>query len=403
MNRTKLYSMAAALALGGALASAPGPAVGQSWGPRSLEELKTETLKRAREGWRGVKYEDAERAVAALDSLDRDVWAAAWTEIGDEYMARARALEGADRDAAREAYRLAWRYYNTGRWPTEKHSPGKQRAYDKGLEAFAEYGRLLDPPVETVRIPFEGSELVAYLRVPQSEEPVPVVIGINGLDSRKEDVAAGGDRYLDDGIALFAIDMPGTGQAPILIDVGSERMFSTALDYIATRSDLDASRVIVYGRSWSGYWAAVLAYLERERLRGVVIPSPGIHHYFQPEWQREALVTPEYLFDLFPARAAVYGVDTMEEFLAYGPRMSLIERGLIDRPSAPMLLINGALDSQIPISDLYLLMQHGDPKTAWVNPVGGHGGDSEGISGAWIYENVARPWILHRLGLIDSR
>lgn len=375
------------------------PAFGQSWGPRSLEELKAETLRRAHEGWRGVKYEDAERAVASLDSLDRDVWAAAWTEIGDEYMARARALEAASPDEARDAYRMAWRYYNTGRWPTEKHSPGKQRAYEKGLEAFAAYGRLIDPPLETVHIPFEGSELVAYLRVPPSATPVPVVIGINGLDSRKEDIAAGADRYLEDGIALFAIDMPGTGQAPILADVGSERMFSTALDYIATRDDLDASRVIIYGRSWSGYWTAVLAYLEKDRLKGVVIPSPSAHDYFQPEWQRVALTTPEYLFDLFPARAAIYGVETMDEFLAYGPRLSLVTRGLIDRPSAPMLLINGEQDSQIPISDLYLLMKHGDPKTAWVNPVGGHGGDSANVSGGWIYENVARPWVLHHLGI----
>ena len=90
----------------------------------------------------------------------------------------------------------------------------------------------------------------------------------------------------------------------------------------------------------------------------------------------------------------------MEEFLAFGPHLSLVERGLIDQPSAPMLLINGERDTQIPISDLYLLMKHGDPKTAWVNPEGGHGGDSEHYSGAWIYENVARPWILHRLGIV---
>ncbi len=400
MVRAKICSIIATVAVGAAVLLSVEAAHAQSWGPRSLEELKAETLKRARDGWRGVKYEDAERAVAALDSLERDVWAAAWTVIGDEYMSRARALEPSDPDAAREAYRLAWRYFNTGRWPTEKHSPGKQLAYDKGLEAFAQYGRLIDPPLETVRIPFEGSELVAYLRVPESSTPVPVIIGINGLDSRKEDVAAGADRYLDDGIALFTLDMPGTGQAPILADVGSERMFSTALDYIATRSDLDASRVVVYGRSWSSYWTAVLAYVERERLKGVVLPSPSAHDYFQPEWQREAVLTPEYLFDLFPARAAIYGVDTMDDFLAYGPRLSLIQRGLIDQPSAPMLLINGELDSQIPISDLYLLMKHGVPKTAWVNPVGNHGGDSAEVSGAWIYENVARPWILHKFGML---
>ncbi len=33
------------------------------------------------------------------------------------------------------------------------------------------------------------------------------------------------------------------------------------------------------------------------------------------------------LFDLFPARAAIYGVKTMDEFLAYGPHLSLKTEG----------------------------------------------------------------------------
>ena len=256
----------------------------QDWGPRSLEELKAEILQRVHtEGWRGVKPEDAERAVARLESLDRDHWAAIWSEMANEYMTRAKALESSDPELAKENYLYAWRYYNTGRWPTEKHSPGKRQAYEDGLEAFMHYGRLIDPAIETVRIPFEGTELVAYLRVPEGAGTVPLVFGINGLDSRKEDVIAGSDAYLSKGVAAFAIDMPGTGQAPILIDVGAERMFSAALDYLETRSEIDASRIVVQGRSWSGYWAAVLAYTERDRIRGAAVHGVGIHHYYQPE------------------------------------------------------------------------------------------------------------------------
>ena len=29
----------------------------------------------------------------------------------------------------------------------------------------------------------------------------------------------------------------------------------------------------------------------------------GIHHYYQPEWQEHAVLSREYLFDLFPARS----------------------------------------------------------------------------------------------------
>jgi len=43
------------------------------------------------------------------------------------------------------------------------------------------------------------------------------------------------------GIGVVAIDMPGTGESPVKADIGSERIFSRVLDYLATRSDVDSS------------------------------------------------------------------------------------------------------------------------------------------------------------------
>ena len=65
----------------------------QSWGPRNLEELKEETLNRARDSKFPivvVNMADAERAMAALDDLERDSWATAWSDIGREYLALAK-------------------------------------------------------------------------------------------------------------------------------------------------------------------------------------------------------------------------------------------------------------------------------------------------------------------------
>ena len=381
-------------------ATAALPAHAQIWGPRTLDELKQETQRRADRNLppiSGIKPEDAREALAAINSLDREVWAAAWIRNGERYMARARELESSSPEAARDAYYHAWHNFSTGRWPTEKLSPGKHKAYELALEAFGQYGRLLNPPIETVRIPFEGTQLVAYLRLPAGVRPAPLVFGINGLDSRKEDVIARVDDFLKHGIGVFAIDMPGTGQAPVLIDVGAERMFSAALDYLQTRPEIDAKRIVVQGRSWSGYWAAVMAYMEKDRIRGAVVHGVGIHGFFDPEWQKKSFSTREYLFDIYPARAAVYGVKTMEDYLAYGPRLSLVARGLLDKPAAPMLVVNGERDTQQPISDLYLLMRHGDPKDVWVNPQGGHMGRSPGWTSRDIFQRVVLPWIVRRI------
>jgi hypothetical protein len=66
-----------------------------------------------------------------------------------------------------------------------------------------------------------------------------------------------------------------------------------------------------------------------------------------------------------------------------------------------MLLVNGARDSQIPIADLYLLLEHGDPKEAWVNPAGGHMGRSPQWPSPAIAEKVLMPWITRRLGQVQ--
>ena len=384
------------------LALSHGAAMAQIAPPRTLDELKAETQARAdRNAYplTGLKVDDVRRALAAISSLDRDEWAKAWGDVAGQYMEQARAAEliGKSKNA-HELYLMAWRLYSFARWPTP-NSPGKQRAYELSLDAFQHYASHLDPAPTLVRIPFEGKEVVGWLRLPKGAQAAPLVLTISALDSRKEDNVERGEVFVRRGIATFSFDMPGTGQAPLKGDVDSERMFSRVLDYVARRPELDAKRVVVEGGSWSGYWAAKLGIVERERLKAVVVQGGPIHGYFQPEWQSKALGTREYLFDLFPARASVYGAGSLEEFLAYGPKMSLKAQGLLDRPSAAMLLVNGNRDTQVPIADLDLMLHSGSAKEAWVNPDGGHMGRSADWPDGKIFAKIVAPWIVRQLGL----
>ena len=87
-----------------------------------------------------------------------------------------------------------------------------------------------------------------------------------------------------------------------------------------------------------------------------------------------------------------------EEFLEVAPALSLKTMGLLDKKSAPLLGVNGKLDDQAPIADVYLLMEHGNPKSARVYPEGHHMGRTPGqhpdeiantIVG-WLKEQFAR-------------
>ncbi len=386
----------AAIALTSAISASAQMAPTRTW-----EELKQETQRRVDKNLGpvgGLKSEDAREALNNIHSLDRDEWAAAWSAIGDRYNLKAQREESADmKDSARDDYFWAFKYYTAARWPVP-NSSGKQKAYLNALAAFRNYGKFLDPPIENLRIPFEGKEIAGYIRLPKDVKPAPLVFMINGTDSRKEDEVQGRDSLFRSGIGVVAVDMPGTGESPVKADVGAERMFSRVLDYLATRPDVDSKRIVAWGVSYGGHWAASLAYIEKARLRGAVVQGGPIHDYYTAEWQKKSLGTPEYLFDLFAARAAIYGVESLDEFYAYGPRLSLKTQGFLGQPSAPMLVLNGEKDSQVPISDLYALMQSGgSAKWSWVNPDGGHTGRSAEWPNSRIGEEIVMPWIKARL------
>lgn len=381
------------------VAAAAAPATAQPAGERTIDEIRDEAIARSEHGGYpliGLAPDDVREAFSKITSRDGDAWAAAFMSVADRYAARARDAAG-DPAAARANWLKAWRLDGFGAWPVAS-TPGKQRAYEAALAAFLAASAALDPPLEVVRVPFEGKDIVGYLRVPAAAAPVPVVLAIAGLDSRKENLMDQFAPVLGDGIAVFALDSPGTGQSPLKAGPSADREFSRALDYLATRNDIDAGSIVVHGVSFGGYWAAKLAVVEKARLKAVSAQSPAVHDTFQPEFLKSRISgNREYLFDYVPAQIAVFeGVSTVDDLVAMYPRMSLVTQGLIGRPTTPMLIIGGARDTQVPISDAFRLLAAGDtPKDAWINPAGGHLGRQSGV---WpdpvIFEKVIIPWVV---------
>jgi esterase FrsA len=372
---------------------------------RPLDEVKAELLRRAGRfsPFEDIRREDAERVMNALQSLDKDHWAEEWSKVGFAYEEKgdARAKAGAPAAELAELYMQAFDACRVGRYPTP-NSPGKLEAYRNSVRMFRKAAKHFDPPLEIIEPPFEGKTLIGYLQRPPGAAKPPVVLHWGGVDGWKEDRLHIAATVMAAGLASLTIDMPGTGENPVLYsDPAAERTFLTWLDHLAQRADLDGGSVGVWGGSFGAYWAARLAHVAPDRIKGAVFHGGNVHYGFQREWLIPAFTTggATYLFgahSLLEARSRAMGTTTLEEFLDVAPRFSLLSMGLLDRPSAPILGVNGKLDDQAPVDDIYLLMEHGSPKSARIYANGHHMGRTPGEPSEHITATIVE-WLRGQL------
>ena len=340
--------------------------------------------------------EAAARTIGGLGGLDPESWTNAWGTLADEFVVRAEAARGTPEE--RGLWGQAYQSSFVGRYPVPNHEL-KIEQYARAREFFMRAGELEDPPIEAIELPFagragEGDHLRFYLTKPAGAggEPLPVAMAWAGIDTWKEEMHLRmGALLRSRGFAVLLIDMPGVGESPVLASVDAERQWTPIFEWLQTRSDLDASRCAAIGGSFGGYWAMKLAYTHREYLACAVNWGGGVHITFTPEWQQKSRNASSYLMDLMNARARIFGGETFEDYVARCQELSLLDQGLLDQPNAPLLLTNGRDDLQNSIDDIYLSLDHGQPKTVRVFD-GGHMG--EGPVVPTIVE-----WVSRQLGV----
>jgi esterase FrsA len=325
---------------------------------------------------RGADPKDAEAIFQRLTDLEPQRWVDEWTrqaepweQKGAEFAAHGKSQE------AKEAYQKASLYYGIAKFPVINH-PAKQAAYGKCIETYLKAARYFDPPLERVTIPFEGREIVGYLRRPKGAVRPPVVIATGGIDVYKEERDT--SDLLDAGLAAFSTDMPGNGECPEWYTPHAGRTYSTVIDYLEKRNDVDGTRLGIVGRSYGGYWAGKMAYVENKRIRAAVEWGGPVHYTFQEPWLQHLQEDKLYLWPFLESMVYAHHVKDIAELRQQASTLSLKTQGWLDKPSAPMLVVNGAKDPWITIQDLYLLLENGEPKAARVYPDAGHmGGGAE--------------------------
>ena len=208
----------------------------------------------------GISYPDFLDARSQLENGAE--WFDVWAEKGRQY----EEIGQAALDAGDHVTGAGWLWqaclafhYAQFLWfhDPERREQGQRRKVDLYRRASA----YLKPPAERVEIPFGEVTIPAYLRlpaqVPTRRSGWPCALLIGGLESTKEESYLFEHHCHQRGLATFAFDGPGQGELFFELGLQSdfERYASAAVDYLQDRSEIDADRIGVLGRSLGGYYA----------------------------------------------------------------------------------------------------------------------------------------------------
>src|SRR5437764_10740506 len=212
----------------------------------------------------GVDYNDFVRTTERIQRWPQ--WCTEWQRTAAEHEALARVAEERDSPlAAADAWIQAAMCHHFGKFVFFDDMDQLKSASAATAADFARAAPLLHPPAEPVRIPYAGTSLPGYLRRPPGVAAPPVVLLIAGLDSIKEEFHTFGGLFLRRGVATLAFDGPGQGEVEfeLPIEPAFEKPIGAVLDWLATRPDIDSSRVAAAGVSLGGFYAARAAAFER--------------------------------------------------------------------------------------------------------------------------------------------
>ena len=336
----------------------------------------------------GVVLTDFEEVVASVQKYDD--WCRAWSDkaavheaLGREALAKGKFL------TAGEHLQRAGVYYHFGKFLFVQDLPQMKAAHMKAVECRTLALPHLTPAGERVAIPFEGKHLYGILRKPLGVAKPPVMIMACGLDSAKEETDAYEMPFLARGIAILVFDGPGQGEAEYDFPIRGnyETAVKAVCDFIETRSDVDTSKIGLWGVSMGGYYAPRSAAFEKRVKACIALSGPynmGKNWDTIPDLTREAIRVRSH------AR-------TQEEGRKNALTLSM--EGVADKITCPIYIVAGKQDRVVPWQDAERLSK--EVKGAVVFSLiedGNHVANNRGYK--WRLQTA--DWMAEQLGVTGS-
>jgi len=286
----------------------------------------------------GVTVADFERIAGGVERWDD--WCAAWVAAGSEHetLGRDALAEGRLRSAGEHLSQAAV-YHHFAKFVFVQDVDQMRAAHARAIACLDDALPHLDPPGRRIEMAYDGSQLVGILRVPSGDGPHPVVVLIPGLDSTKEELRSTETTFLDRGLATFAIDGPGQGEAEYDLPIRGNwaPVAETLWETLGELPEIDRSRLGIWGVSLGGYYAPRVAAALGDRATACVALAGPFN--FGECWPG----LPQLTRDTFRVRS---GATTHEEARQIALTLGM-ESAAADLV-APLLIVFGRLDRLIP-------------------------------------------------------
>jgi alpha-beta hydrolase superfamily lysophospholipase len=292
-------------------------------------------------------------------------WSNQWIETAQRYLGDSRRQTSAMnvREAAQARQTAALCYHAAQIFEIfDRRTMSKCRSAAASL--FTQTLPHLHPNVRHLWVPWRTTSLPAYFQVPDPvNEPVGLVVILNGASMSKEETFAWSGRFLDQGYAVMSLDSPGTGEASSIAgaDADQDDILDGIFEIFGNEPIIDLNRVVALGSSLGANQAVRAAARDRRIMAAVAVTPP----YEPARWLHRA--SPLLLNEL----EFMVDEESVPETMEKVARFSLAEVALGVRQ--PMLIFGGGRDVIVPPNESQLLAERvGERGTLVWYPEGGH-------------------------------
>jgi alpha-beta hydrolase superfamily lysophospholipase len=204
-------------------------------------------------------------------------WDLAWTWAAQRFLGEGRVHQRAGQEdaAALSQQHAALAYHLAGMLVFDDQR--KIRALRASASSlYARSLPVLQPAVRRVEAPWRTTRLPGYLALPDNVSgPAPLAVILNGTSTSKEETLLWSDAFLRQGLAVLALDWPGSGESSLQVapTPDCDDFMEGVIAVVSGEPAIDATRIGLVGFSLGGAVAAIAAANDR-RVGAIVAVTP---------------------------------------------------------------------------------------------------------------------------------